>query len=53
MKTPVSSQPLTLAGAFEQFLEVSSIARRTRESYTEDLAPLFAEYGQAPITAYG
>jgi integrase len=42
---------VTLKGAFEHFLEGSSFARRTRESYTEDLAPLFAACGQAPITA--
>ena len=40
---------VTLKGAFEQFLEGSSFARRTRESYSEDLAPLFAACGQAPI----
>jgi site-specific recombinase XerD len=40
---------MTLKGAFEQFLEGSSFARRTRESYSEDLAPLFAACGQAPI----
>src|SRR5713101_648393 len=49
MKTHTSSS-LTLAQTFEQFLEVSSFARRTRESYTEDLAPLFAECGQMPVT---
>ncbi len=42
---------ITLTGAFEQFLEGSPFARRTRESYSEDLAPLFAACGQAPITA--
>jgi integrase len=42
---------VTLRGAFEQFLEGSTFARRTRESYSEDLAPLFAACGQAPITA--
>ena len=42
---------VTLRGAFEQFLEGTSFARRTRESYTEDLAPLFAACGQAPIPA--
>src|SRR6266436_2444562 len=42
---------MTLKGAFEQFLEGSTFARRTRESYAEDLAPLFAACGQAPITA--
>src|SRR5260370_27129697 len=51
MKTHSSFHPLTLASAFEQFLEVSSFARRTRESYAEDLAPLFAEVGQQPIAA--
>jgi len=50
MKTSSSSPSLTLARAFEQFLQVSSFARRTRESYTEDLAPLFAECGQIPVT---
>jgi len=49
MKTHASPS-LTLARTFEQFLEVSSFARRTRESYTEDLAPLFAECGQMPVT---
>src|SRR5882762_6772088 len=51
MKTHSSFRPLTLAGAFEQFLEVSSFARRTRESYAEDLVPLLAEVGQQPVTA--
>jgi integrase len=51
MKTRSSFHPLTLARAFEQFLEVSSFARRTRESYAEDLAPLLAEVGQKPVTA--
>jgi integrase len=51
MKIHSSFHPLTLAHAFEQFLEASSFARRTRESYTEDLAPLFAEAGQQPVTA--
>ena len=50
MKTHASPSS-TLAGAFEQFLEISSFARRTRESYAEDLAPLFAEVGQQPVTA--
>src|SRR5207245_7500815 len=51
MKTPASFHPLTLAHAFEQFLEVSTFARRTRESYTEDLAPLLVEVGQQPVRA--
>src|SRR6266478_6310416 len=50
MKTRASFHPLTLACAFEQFLEVSSFARRTRESYAEDLAPLLTECGQKPVT---
>ena len=50
MKTHASSS-LTLAQTFEQFLEDSSFARRTRESYTEDLAPLLMEGGQQPATA--
>lgn len=49
MRTHTSSY-LTLAQTFEQFLEVSSFARRTRESYTEDLAPLFAECCQKSVT---
>jgi len=51
MKTHFSFRPLTLVHAFEQFLETSSFARRTRESYAEDLAPLFTEVGQQPVTA--
>jgi integrase len=51
MKTTSASPSLTLSRAFEQFLEVSSFARRTRESYAEDLASLFSECGQLPITA--
>ncbi len=51
MKTSASFHPLTLSCAFEQFLEVSSFARRTRESYAEDLAPLLAEVGQQPVMA--
>lgn len=43
MKTHSSSQSLTLAYAFEQFLEVSLFDRRIRESYAEDLASLLAE----------
>ena len=50
MKTHASPS-LTLAQAFEQFLEVSSFAQRTRESYAEDLAPLLVEVGQKPVTA--
>ncbi len=42
---------MTLADAFEQFLETSAFARRTRESYAEDLAPLIALVSQQPVTA--
>src|SRR2546430_13587777 len=51
MKIDSSTQSLTLARSFEQFLEVSSFARRTRESYAEDLMSLFAEVGQQPVRA--
>jgi integrase/recombinase XerC/integrase/recombinase XerD len=51
MKTLPSFHPLTLAHAFEQFLEASSFARHIRESYTEDLVPLLAEVGQQPVMA--
>jgi site-specific recombinase XerD len=51
MKTLSASPSLTLSRAFEQFLEASSFARRTRESYAEDLASLLSECGQLPITA--
>jgi len=40
----------TLANAFAQFLERASFARRTRESYTDDLASLLTQYGQAPVS---
>ena len=43
MKTRSSSPSLLLSRAFKQFLEVSSFARRTHESYTEDLVSLFAQ----------
>src|SRR5262245_9834990 len=42
---------ITVKQAFVQYLESSSFARRTRESYTEDLQPLFTQVGQAPLTA--
>jgi integrase len=51
METRSSFYPLTLSCAFARFLEGSSFARRTRESYAEDLAPLLAEVGQQPVTA--
>src|SRR5579859_644768 len=49
MKNPDSFERLTLGRAFEQFLESTSFARRTRESYTDDLAPLLRQYGQADV----
>jgi integrase len=42
---------ITVRHAFGQFIENSSFARRTRESYAEDLKPLLTQVGQAPITA--
>src|SRR6266699_4229792 len=50
MKRPESLERLTLAKAFEQFLDSASFARRTRESYIDDLAPLLVQYGQADIS---
>lgn len=44
METP------TLASAFAQFLDRASFARRTRESYTDDLAPLLTQYGHALVS---
>ncbi len=43
-------ETLTLASAFAQFLDRASFARRTRESYAEDLAPLLTQYGQANVS---
>ena len=43
--------PATCAQAIEHFLATSSFARRTRESYAEDLAPLLRRIGRAPIRA--
>src|SRR5437016_12803234 len=51
MNQSACSLSITLRRAFEHFLEDSSFARRTRESYTEDLKPLLAQIGQEPITA--
>src|SRR5436309_5318892 len=42
---------MNLRNAFEHFLDNASFARRTRESYTDDLAPLLTQYGQADIAA--
>ncbi len=44
-----SASSLSIRHAFEHFLEGSSFAQRTRESYAEDLKPLLAQVGQAPI----
>src|SRR6266568_4418908 len=41
---------MTLGKAFELFLDRASFARRTRESYTDDLAPLLTQYGQADVS---
>jgi integrase/recombinase XerD len=43
--------PATCAQAIERFLATSSFARRTRQSYAEDLAPLLRRIGRAPIRA--
>jgi hypothetical protein len=51
MKIRFSSPSLMLSRAFEQFLEVSSFAQRTRESYMEDLVSLFAQVGYMPVSA--
>jgi site-specific recombinase XerD len=50
MNRPDPLKSLTLARAFERFLEEASFARRTRESYAEDLAPLLTQYGQADVS---
>lgn len=47
MNRPDSLPALTLTKAFEAFLESTTFARRTRESYADDLAPLLTQYGQA------
>lgn len=46
-----SLEQVTLSKAFVQFLESTSFARRTRESYADDLAPLLTEVGHAPVDA--
>ena len=51
MNTRFSSHSVTLVDAFQQFLEASSFARRTCESYAEDLVPLMASVGQQSIAA--
>jgi integrase/recombinase XerC/integrase/recombinase XerD len=40
---------MTLAKGFDQFLDSTPFARRTRESYTDDLAPLLTQYGHASM----
>src|SRR3981081_88311 len=50
MNRPDSLPAITLAKAFEAFLESASFARRTRESYADDLAPLLTQYGQADVS---
>jgi site-specific recombinase XerD len=50
MNKPDSLETLTLAKTFEQFLESAPFARRTCESYAEDLAPLLRPYSQASVT---
>ncbi len=50
MERSAHSSSITISHAFVQFLEGSSFARRTRESYAEDLKPLLTQIGQAPIT---
>jgi integrase len=51
MNKPDFGATPTLASAFEHFLDQALFARRTRESYTDDLAPLLTRYGQAPVSA--
>ncbi len=43
---------ITVKRAFEHFLDGSSFARRTRESYAEDLNPLLTQIGQSPIAVF-
>lgn len=50
MERSAHSSSIMISHAFVQFLEGSSFARRTRESYAEDLKPLLTQIGQAPIT---
>src|SRR5438309_4226299 len=51
MDRSAHSLSITVQSDFVQFLEGSSFARRTCESYAEDLKPLLTQVGQAPITA--
>jgi site-specific recombinase XerD len=50
MNRPDSLPAITLTKAFEAFLESAPFARRTRESYADDLAPLLTQYGQADVS---
>jgi integrase len=50
MEKPESMEKPTLAKAFAQFLDSAPFARRTRESYTDDLAPLLTPYGRADVS---
>jgi site-specific recombinase XerD len=50
MEEPDFLETPTLASAFAQFLDRASFARRTRESYTDDLAPLLTPYGHAHVS---
>jgi hypothetical protein len=51
MRHPDFGATPTLASTFEHFLNQALFARRTRESYTDDLAPLLTQHGQAPVSA--
>ena len=46
-----SAPPTSMSRAFDLFLTSSSFARRTLESYREDLAPLLKGPGQQPVRA--
>src|SRR5690242_10296823 len=50
MNRPDSVERLTLGKAFERFLDNASFARRTRESYADDLAPLLTRYSLADVS---
>jgi hypothetical protein len=50
MNRPDSLPTMTLAKVFDQFLDSTPFARRTRESYTDDLAPLLTQHGHAPVS---
>jgi len=50
MNRPDPLPNMTLGQVFAQFLNSASFARRTRESYTDDLAPLLTPYSQADVS---